>query len=146
MEAHDGGNPPVLVIDDVQSARAILCDMLRELGFTHLIEAKDGQEGLQILAKQEVQMIFCDNVMDGMSGIDFLTNLRNHRKCSEVPVIFVSAVGDVSIVEEAMDLGAVDYVVKPISFRKLRRKIDQIRVNSSSESAQSYEISLEGSR
>jgi two-component system chemotaxis response regulator CheY len=117
--------------------------MLRELGFTNLIEAKDGQEGLQILATQEVQMIFCDNVMEGMSGIDFLTNLRNHRKCSEVPVIFVSAVGDVSTVEEAIDLGAGDYLVKPISFRKLRRKIDQIRVNSSPEAAQPYEITLE---
>ncbi len=143
MEAHDGGNLPVLVIDDVQSARAILCDMLRELGFTRLLEAKDGQEGLQILAKQEVQMIFCDNVMEGMSGIDFLTNLRNHRTGSDVPVIFVSAVGDVSTVEEAIDLGAVDYVVKPISFRKLRRKIDQIRVNASAEDTRPYEITLE---
>ena len=143
MEAHDGGNLPVLVIDDVQSARAILCDMLRELGFTRLLEAKDGQEGLQILAKQEVQMIFCDNVMEGMSGIDFLTNLRNHRTGSDVPVIVVSAVGDVSTVEEAIDLGAVDYVVKPISFRKLRRKIDQIRVNASAEDTRPYEITLE---
>ena len=143
MEAHDGGNLPVLVIDDVQSARAILCDMLRELGFTRLLEAKDGQEGLQILAKQEVQMIFCDNVMEGMSGIDFLTNLRNHRTGSDVPVIFVSAVGDVSTVEEAIDLGAIDYVVKPISFRKLRRKIDQIRVNASAEGTRPYEITLE---
>ncbi|MEY4700490.1 MAG: chemotaxis regulator - transmits chemoreceptor signals to flagelllar motor component CheY [Pseudomonadota bacterium] len=143
MEAYEGGILPVLVIDDVQSARAILCDMLRELGFTHLIEAKDGEEGLQILAKQEVQMIFCDNVMEGMSGIDFLTNLRNHRRGSDVPVIFVSAVGDVSIVEEAIDRGAVDYVVKPISFRKLRRKIDQIRINASAEESQPYEITLE---
>jgi DNA-binding response OmpR family regulator len=117
--------------------------MLRELGFTRLLEAKDGQEGLQILAKQEVQMIFCDNVMEGMSGIDFLTNLRNHRTGSDVPVIFVSAVGDVSTVEEAIDLGAIDYVVKPISFRKLRRKIDQIRVNASAEGTRPYEITLE---
>lgn len=143
MEAHEGETLPVLIIDDVQSARAILCDMLRELGFTHFIEAQDGQEGLQILAKQEVQMIFCDNVMEGMSGMEFLTNLRTHRTGSEVPVIFVSAVGDVSSVEEAIDLGAVDYVVKPVSFRKLRRKIDQIRVNSSAEGAQPYEITLE---
>lgn len=143
MEAHGDEVLPVLVIDDVQSARAILCDMLRELGFTNLIEAKDGQEALRILAEREVQMIFCDNVMEGMSGIDFLTHLRNHRSCSEVPVIFVSAVGDVSIVEEAIDLGAVDYVVKPVSFRKLRRKIDQIRINAPTEGTQSQEIILE---
>jgi two-component system chemotaxis response regulator CheY len=143
MEAHEEGVLPVLVIDDVTSARAILCDMLREIGFTNLIEAKDGREALQILAEREVQMIFCDNVMEGMSGIDFLTHLRNHRSCSEVPVIFVSAVGDVSIVEEAIDLGAIDYIVKPVSFRKLRRKIDQIRTTAPTERTESLEISLE---
>ena len=144
MEAHQGGSLPILVIDDVQSARAILCDMLRELGFTNFIEAKNGQEGLHVLARQEVQMIFCDNVMEGMSGLDFLTYLRNHRSCSDIPVIFVSAVGDVSTVEEAIDLGAVDYIVKPISFRKLRRKIDQIRVTTPTEEAALRELSLEG--
>jgi CheY-like chemotaxis protein len=144
MEAHQGGSLPILVIDDVQSARAILCDMLRELGFTNFIEAKNGQEGLHVLAKQEVQMIFCDNVMEGMSGLDFLTHLRNHRSCANVPVIFVSVVGDVSTVEEAIDLGAVDYVVKPISFRKLRRKLDQIRATTPTKQSLPREITLEG--
>lgn len=143
MGPHQEGALPILVIDDVQSARAILCDMLRELGFTDFIEAKDGREGLEVLAKQEVQMIFCDNLMDGMSGIDFLTHLRHHRTCSEIPVIFVSAVGDVSTVEEAIDLGAVDYVVKPVSFRKLRRKIDQIRMGTLGETLQAREIRAE---
>lgn len=143
MEAHHDEKLPVLIIDDVQSARTLLCDMLKELGFTSFVEAKDGQEGLEILKKQPVQMIFCDNLMDGMSGIDFLTCLRTHRSCADVPVIFVSAVGDVSTVEEAIDLGAVDYVVKPISFRKLRRKVDQIKINSAGSAEKSYEISLE---
>ncbi len=143
MEAHGDEVLPVLVIDDVQSARAILCDMLRELGFTKLIEAADGLEALRILAEQEVQMIFCDNVMEGMSGIDFLIHLRDRRCRSEVPVIFVSAIGDVSTVEEAIDLGAVDYLVKPVSFRKLRRKIDQLRITAPTEATQSREVTLE---
>ena len=56
MEAHHDEKLPVLIIDDVQSARTLLCDMLKELGFTSFVEAKDGQEGLEILKKQPVQM------------------------------------------------------------------------------------------
>jgi two-component system chemotaxis response regulator CheY len=118
-------NLPILIIDDVDSARAVLRDMLTELGFTRFLEARDGTEALAILKESQVQLIFCDNLMEGMSGLEFITNLRGLEDFSDVPVIFVSAVGEVSTVEDAMENGAADYLVKPISFRKLRRKVEE---------------------
>lgn len=115
---------PVLIIDDIKSARALLSDMLKELGFSQCIEARDGQEALEKLKTTPVQLILCDFLMDGMSGIDFLNELRLHSELQHPPVIFVSAVGDVSSVEAAMERGATDYLVKPVSFRKFRRKIE----------------------
>ncbi len=121
---HGISDLPVLIVDDVRSARVLLGDMLRELGFSTFIEARDGSEALEKLKTTPVQLVLCDFLMEGMSGIDFLNELRGHSEIQHPPVIFVSAVGDVSSVEAAMELGATDYLVKPVSFRKFKRKIE----------------------
>jgi CheY-like chemotaxis protein len=115
---------PVLVIDDLKSARAVLSDMLKDLGFLRILEASDGDEALKMLQKNPVQLILCDFLMEGMNGIEFLEHLKNSSQNEHAPVIFVSALGDVSSVESAMKLGATDYLVKPVSFRKFKRKIE----------------------
>jgi CheY-like chemotaxis protein len=113
----------VLVVDDVPSTRALLIDMLRDLGFTRCVEATDGTQALEVLKTQRVDLILCDYLMEGMSGIEFITSLQ---RCDETapPVLLVSALGDVSSVETAIKVGACDYLVKPVSFRKLRRKVE----------------------
>lgn len=116
---------PILIIDDVDSARAVLADMLRELGFSSFLEARNGREALDILSRHSVRMIFCDHIMEEMTGLEFLHSLKHLDADVKVPVIFVSAVGEVSTVEDAIELGAADYLVKPISFRKLRRKVEE---------------------
>jgi DNA-binding response OmpR family regulator len=58
-------------------------------------------------------------------------HIRNVLQRSELPVIFVSAVGAVNEVEEALELQATDYLVKPVSLRKLRRKIEDALLSSS---------------
>lgn len=127
MQIPNTNDLPILVVDDVDTARAVLCDMLREIGFARFLEARDGREALALLAQHPAQLIFCDNVMDGMSGIDFIaTLLAQGAAASAPPVIFVSAVGEVSAVEEAIRLGAADYLVKPVSIRKLRRKVEEV--------------------
>jgi len=117
-------SPSVLVIDDVDATRSVLCDMLRELGFASSVEARNGREALEKLRGSQVELILCDNVMDEMDGVAFLRALRSDAHHKQTPVIFVSAVGEVPRVEEAIALGATDYLVKPVSFRKLRRTID----------------------
>ncbi|MFO0416737.1 MAG: response regulator [Pseudomonadota bacterium] len=117
---------PILVIDDVKSARAVLCDMLNDLGFRECLEAQDGFEALEILRRTPVQLILCDFVMEGMNGIEFLHELSTSDIENSAPVIFVSALGDVASVEAAMKLGATDYLVKPVGFRKFRRKIESV--------------------
>ncbi|MFN4897175.1 MAG: PleD family two-component system response regulator [Pseudomonadota bacterium] len=114
----------VLVIDDMRSARAVLGDMLRDLGFKHTLEANDGAQALEMLEKSPVQLILCDFLMEGMNGVEFLEELKKRCSGETPPVIFVSALGDVASVEAAMKLGATDYLVKPVSFGKFRRKIE----------------------
>jgi CheY-like chemotaxis protein len=115
--------PQVLVVDDVPATRLALKDMLQEMGFTRIEEASGGREALEKLKKQGAQLIVCDYMMGEMSGLDLLNQLRNHAYLVDIPFIVISSNGDAPVIETAIDLGAADYVVKPISFNLLKLKI-----------------------
>jgi len=115
----------VLIIDDLLSARLVLADMLKELGFTRCLQARDGQEGLQVMQRMPVQLVLCDFMMEGMNGLDFLKALQAENVQNVAPIIFVSSAGDLQSVESALSWGASDYLVKPVNFRKLRAKIER---------------------
>jgi two-component system, chemotaxis family, chemotaxis protein CheY len=118
--------PQVMIVDDIPGTREIIRDMLQEIGFTRITEAGDGREALEKLKGERAQLIICDYVMKDMSGLDLLHQLRNHPYLVDVPFIMVSAVGDVPVIEAALNLGASDFIVKPISFQLLRRKITDV--------------------
>jgi two-component system chemotaxis response regulator CheY len=118
--------PQVLIVDDIPGTRDIMRDMLVEMGFSKIIEASDGREAYEILKEQGAQLIICDYMMKDMSGLDLLSQLRNEPYLVDIPFIVVSAVGDVPVIETALDLGAADYIVKPLSFQLLRRKISDV--------------------
>jgi two-component system chemotaxis response regulator CheY len=118
--------PQVMVVDDIPGTCDIIRDMLTEMGFTRIVEASDGREALEKLKDQGAQLIICDYMMNDISGLDLLNQLRNHPYLVDIPFIVASAVGDVPVIETALDLGAADYIVKPISFQLLRRKISDV--------------------
>lgn len=123
MTKHCVEEPQVLVVDDIPATRAIMRDMLHEMGFTSIVEAGDGRQALEILKESRAELIICDHMMDDMTGLDLLYQLRNHAYLVDIPFIVVSSCADVNVVEAALDLGAADYIVKPISFKLFRRKI-----------------------
>lgn len=143
MTIQQANDRPVLIIDDVDAARFVLRDMLKDMGFSKFLEARDGQAALDLLRHHDAQLIFCDYVMDGMSGMDFLNAVRDLESANDTPIIFVSAVGAVSTVEAVIEQGAADYLVKPLSFRKLRRKVeDVLRRNDAAVVENLFEVSL----
>lgn len=115
--------PQVMVIDDIPATRTILKDMLLEMGFKDIVEAKNGKDALEKLRKHRAQLIICDNMMDGMSGLDLLYQLRNYAYLVDIPFIVVSSCGDVPVIDTALDLGAEEYILKPISFKLFKRKV-----------------------
>lgn len=115
--------PQVLVVDDVAATRAMLRDMLLEMGCKDILVAGDGKEALDILKNHRAQLIVCDNAMRGMSGLDLLYQLRNHPYLVDIPFIIVSSSDDREMIDAAFELGADDYLVKPISFQLFKRKI-----------------------
>jgi two-component system chemotaxis response regulator CheY len=116
---------PVLIIDDLLSARLLLADMLTELGFTRCLHARNGREALDMMRLVPVQLVFCDFMMDEMNGPEFLKALQSTKVKNVPPIIFISSMGDIRSVQTALQEGAYDYLVKPVDFAKLRQKVER---------------------
>jgi two-component system chemotaxis response regulator CheY len=116
----------VLVVDDTSSTRALLRDMLMSLGFAHVTLARNAQDAIGKLDSENFDLIISDQVMDGMSGTEFLETLRNNSRHSDVAFIMVSAVRDAPVIDSALNLGVDDYIAKPISIGLLQRKIEDV--------------------
>lgn len=116
----------VLIVDDMNSTRELLRDMLTEIGFENICVARNGSEALKKLGEQPTDIIISDQVMDGMTGLELLSALRGNPKTADIAFIMVSAVRDAPAIDAALDLGVDDYIAKPISMGLLRRKISDV--------------------
>jgi len=119
-------NSRVLVVDDIASTRDVVRDMLQEIGFKDIQLARDGHEALRILQEAPTDLIICDQVMEGMSGLDLLTVLRERPLMRDIAVIMMSSATAAPVISCALDLGVDDYLPKPISLSLLRSKIDGV--------------------
>ncbi|TQV75329.1 sigma-54-dependent Fis family transcriptional regulator [Aliikangiella marina] len=115
-------NSSVLVVEDDQVLRDALCASLEVNGY-QTIPADCGESALNLLSGDSLpDMVVTDIQMGNVSGIDLLRNLR--RRSTNLPVILMTAYGDVSDAVEAMRLGACDYLQKPFEAGKLTHLIE----------------------
>ncbi len=113
----------VLVVDDVQDNIALLAFDLEDDGF-EVMEAYSGQECLDIaLDTNKPDIILLDIHMPGISGIDTLKKLKSQATTCDIPVIMVSANNSDANIIEAIDVGAHDFVSKPIEYPVLAARI-----------------------
>jgi EAL domain-containing protein (putative c-di-GMP-specific phosphodiesterase class I)/FixJ family two-component response regulator len=103
----------VLLIDDDDAVRHFFVRALTRAGFD-VVEASDGPDGLARIAEQRPSVVVLDNRMPAMSGLEVLTKLRGDPHTSTLPVILVTAEGDVEERVEGLGAGADDYVTKPV--------------------------------
>jgi len=109
----------VLVVDDEETVRNLLQRTLEEAGYG-VITAADGQEALDKVSQFDVSLVLLDIKMPGLDGFQVL---RLIRKSSNVPVIMLTAVKEVTTVGDTLSLGADDYVRKPFRRRELLARI-----------------------
>lgn len=107
--------PKLLVVDDEAFNRDLLARRLERAGFA-VHTAASAPEALAEIEKGVCELVLLDNMMPGMSGLDLLQLLRATRTPSDLPVIMVTALNESERVVEALNLGANDYVTKPIDF------------------------------
>lgn len=111
----------LLLVDDEASNLQVLRHTLQNE--YRLLFAKDGQTALKLVAQDRPDLILLDVMMPGMSGHDVCRKLKQDPSTASVPVIFVTALADVEHEYEGLDLGAVDYIVKPFNPQIVRARV-----------------------
>jgi DNA-binding response OmpR family regulator len=113
----------VLVVDDEPNIRLVFRTALGPSGYT-VLEAKGGQEALDCLEIEPVDVVLLDLLMPGLGGIEVLRRLRDRG--DETPVVVVTAHGTIPDAVEAMKLGAIDFLTKPLSPEALRGAVADV--------------------
>lgn len=114
-EALPQATETLLVVDDNEMNRDMLSRRLERRGY-RVLTADDGQPALDLLETEKVDLILLDIMMPGLDGVEVLKIIRQRFSQDELPVIMTTAKSDSRNVVEALDLGANDYVTKPIDF------------------------------
>lgn len=104
----------VLVVDDIEMNRDIVAIRLKRVGH-QVISATTGQEALDMLDQHEFDLVILDIMMPDINGYQVLQKIMENDKLKDLPVIMLSALAEVDSVVRCLDLGAEDYLVKPIN-------------------------------
>ena len=112
----------VLVVDDIQDNVTLLSFELEDDGF-EVLTAFNGQECLEKARKEHPDVILLDIRMPGMSGIETLEVLKEDKDTADIPVIMVSANNSDDNIIKALDIGAHDFVSKPIDYMVLAARM-----------------------
>jgi len=116
----------VLVVDDSSTMRKIIANALKKVGCDEVIEAGNGQEGLQQLSSSAVDLVVTDWNMPVMNGLEFVRELRGLASCASIPVLMVTTNAETADVSGAKEAGVNDYVVKPFTPDTLKDKISAV--------------------
>jgi phosphoserine phosphatase RsbU/P len=116
----------VLVVDDSRAQRHLIATSIRGWGF-NVLHAASGEEALALCQRLEIDLVLSDWMMPGMNGIDFCRALRRSHAERYIYFILLTAKSDKAAVTEGLEVGADDYLSKPVDAGELRARIKRRR-------------------
>lgn len=113
----------VLVVDDDEAMRTLVCRMLKRMKIGRILEAEGGEQALERLDSTpgSIDVVVCDWNMPGMSGMDLFKQVHSGRP--NLPFLMLTGRADLDSVVAAKKAGVHGYIVKPISPQELKTKI-----------------------
>ncbi len=113
----------LLIVDDQLGIRMLLKEVFKQEGYEVSI-ASNGYEALEIANKREIDGVLLDMKIPGMDGIQILTRLK--ASYPTLPVMMMTAYGELNLIQEAMDLGASLYFTKPFDIFEVRDAVNNL--------------------
>lgn len=115
----------VLIVDDSMYMRTLIKDALSEAGYEIAGEAENGESAIDKAMELNPDLITLDNILPDMIGIDILKVIKG-EEALKGKVIMISAVGQESVIQEGLQIGAADYIVKPFTSEQLVESVNKI--------------------
>jgi two-component system chemotaxis response regulator CheY len=115
-----------LIVDDSFTMRRIIANILARLGYTDVVHASNGREGLDRLAAESVDVVITDWYMPEMNGLDFVKALRSSPATSQIPIVVVTVNAASDDIQYALELGVKGYILKPFTVETVKDKIDAL--------------------
>ncbi len=116
----------ILIVDDYSLTRSMVQSILKGAGFQHVVHAENGAAALERLEQDDFDLVICDWKMPGVTGIEVLQHMRSQPRYKHIPFLMLTAEAYRSSVEQAMQAGVTDYVVKPFTASTLLEKVRTI--------------------
>ena len=120
----------ILVVDDYNTMRRIIRNLLNQIGYNEVEEAEDGSSALKKLRSSQYGLVISDWNMEPMTGYDLLKEVRADEKLKTMPFILVTAESKTENVVAAKKAGVDNYIVKPFNAATLQQKINSVLVGS----------------
>ena len=116
-------DPALLVVDDNEDNRYVLSQQLNIQGYDNITIATNGHEALNILRSKSFDLVLLDIMMPDLNGYEVLERMRSSPELRNIPVIMISAIGELDSVVRCIELGAEDYLPKPFEPTLLRARV-----------------------
>ena len=113
----------ILVVDDFETMRKVVQNILRQLGFENVSEAENGEDGYRMTKSGDFELIISDWNMPVMSGLEFLKAVRADEKTKTIPFLMVTAEALKENIIQAIQSGANNYIVKPFTPQTFEEKL-----------------------
>lgn len=117
-----GNRLSILMVDDTPTNLAVLCEILTESGF-ELRVAEDGLSALEQMDHACPDLILLDVLMPGINGFETCRRLKERPDTRDIPVIFMTALTDTVDKLKGFELGAVDYITKPLQHEEVLTRV-----------------------
>jgi CheY-like chemotaxis protein len=114
----------ILVVDDSTTNVVLIDAVLSEMGF-NITPTLNAKEAFKAINKKLPDLILLDLLMPRISGYDFLEELKSNEQTKEIPVIVISAVTDQVNIQRIMNMGADDFIKKPLDIENLIAKVQE---------------------
>jgi CheY-like chemotaxis protein/nitrogen-specific signal transduction histidine kinase len=124
------GNPPhspplILIVDDDDLVRSILCEKIQHDGY-QVMTAQNGEEALVIYQQIQPDVVLMDGVMPEMDGFECCQRLQQLPGGDLTPVLMITGLDDSESLDRAYEVGAADYITKPIHWAVLRQRVKRV--------------------